>query len=703
MQTPRKEKPLFSRKYPSMRDEIAEFCSIILTLSVTAVLVALTFLIPVDTEIKKHPDKTLLARIIENSKPEPLEMIQYTMAISLIAVLFFVFYNTFAKRAKRLSVTAGNIMTLGFTAATGVASVIAYVLSYRNYDYFDEMFYPTLFIAPLIAAGILFLCFKASDSDKAIKGKVIFFSVIGVIIAYSIYRILAFDFSLQVSEFNVHHYYACWYPIAKVDAGQTIGVDFRSIYGFYPYLVVPVLKLLGGVNQRSSTILLTILLVVIALSYSLFCYKFIKNKFLSCVTAALSCLYGPFSILGDRSIGGVKMYLQFNPLRTFFPAIVLIAIVLRSNVKSRRVALIYNIVMCLVGGLAIFWNFEMGLVSALIWAAYNVYSKAVKKSLISRDTLRTVLTQTAFMIGSIIIFFILVLSVTYFRSGRILTFHELFFGLFAFAGTGFNLMPVSYRLWVVLIIVFTGAFLTVAPYLTKHKNASEDELGYLNALFAMGVTGIGTLIYFVGRSDITITLMYLPYGAICCGVLCEFYLIRFKKDRLSGVNTGVILGYARMYFCCVLIASLVLPSLNNLITSFDARYPIYHNADRNNRSIVQKQTDFIKEWADNNNGGEYPNILTTYAIFIDEQLGIKPTFKVCEEMDWYFREDSQTYIDFLNEHPDECFVISNSALAYLNEDYREEWKKVLSQFELSAEDEDIFVHIYVPKSNKTGS
>ena len=92
-----------------------------------------------------------------------------------------------------------------------------------------------------------------------------------------------------------HHYYAWWYPIFKVSTGQTIGIDFNNIYGFYPYICVGVLKLLGGANQENAAILIASLLVINRFLLLFFFHLFsLKNKILAFIAATGACFLAPF-------------------------------------------------------------------------------------------------------------------------------------------------------------------------------------------------------------------------------------------------------------------------------------------------------------------------------------------------------------------------------------------------------------------------
>ena len=57
-------------------------------------------------------------------------------------------------------------------------------------------------------------------------------------IVYVFAKLISKNYASSNRDYLVHHYYAWWYPIYNVFSSKTIGVDFNSIYGFYPYIAV---------------------------------------------------------------------------------------------------------------------------------------------------------------------------------------------------------------------------------------------------------------------------------------------------------------------------------------------------------------------------------------------------------------------------------------------------------------------------------
>ncbi len=683
-----------------------ELCSLIIAVLVTIAAVALTFLLPADADTSGYKG-VLLTSVIRECRPEPTEMLRYLLTVLLLPSVFLVLYYYTGKREWRLAPSTSFFLQMVLVIVIAALLVISFIATYhlgnafhhKVTGYFRENYQMSMFfILPEICFLIFFIYISSNNTDSIIH-RVLFFSVLAVVFSYSIWRIASVNYMYQASTYNLHHYYACWYPIAKVDAGQTIGVDFRSIYGFYPYLVIPIFKLLGGVNQHSSALLLTALLTSVALSYCIFCYRFFRNKILALVVSVFCSVYGPFSLLGDHAQGDKRQYFQYNPLRTFFLGLTLIAIVIRSNLKSKRSILILNIVMTLLGGLAIFWNFESGIIYAVLWTVYNIYETAVDKKLFSRETLRTALFSALRLAASVGIFVLLVLLITFFRRGQILTLHEVFFGITVFAGTGFNMVPISFGIWVVFAVIAAVSLIIVIPYLTRRKTCPGSLRTTLSGLFAASAAVIGSFMYFVGRSYSTNVLFFFPVSLISCGLLIEYFLAQKRENESFCADT--VLRWAKIFLCCVVIAEAFLPSASIVFYSFTRDYAESHLLSSDGIKKLYRDADYITEWANKNNSGKPPMILTFYSMFFSEHIGVKPTEHICEQVDWFYIDDARSYLECIKSRPNDSFVVDLTAYEVLTGELKDEWKKLRKNYSLSEkytnDETEYTLYFYKPK------
>ncbi len=97
-------------------------------------------------------------------------------------------------------------------------------------------------------------------------------------IAYVFAKLISKNYASSNRDYLVYHYYAWWYPIYNVFSSKTIGVDFNSIYGFYPYIAVAFLKIIGGVTQANMSLMIAIALCVMSFEIFSFPMCLFKTK-----------------------------------------------------------------------------------------------------------------------------------------------------------------------------------------------------------------------------------------------------------------------------------------------------------------------------------------------------------------------------------------------------------------------------------------
>lgn len=660
-------------------DDAAEFFAMIISIIITIGVVALIGLIPVNTSTDRFIGILLPHRLV-HCFPEPLEMPQYAVAAVLIPVVFLVSYCVLKKFIKKQPPALINYVRFAFLALISEVSLLAFYVTRDGHYYIGVLFKLAFLLLIPVTAVVLLAVVLAEKHNKQKPYSILFFAVMAVIFIYSIYRIATMSFEYQMHKVNFHHFYAVWYPIAKVNAGQTVGVDFNSLYGFYPYLAIPILKLLGGVNQTSASIFITILLVFVAAVYTAFSFKFIKNKVLALMVAAASCLYGPFSILGDHTNSGARLYLQYHPIRSICVAAALLAILIRASVKTKRGGLITDIAVSVVLGLFVFWNIETGALAVIIWSAYRVYRVALEHTVFSKESVKAILTSVMYAAISFIVAVGLISVITYARSGRLLSTKEILFGINAFAGTGFFMIKVAFGIWAALALIFVISLLKTIPYITKYKKADKKLTDNLTGLFAASLTGIGSFTYFMGRSYPTNALLFIPYALLCCGLLYEHFAL--VKDTVNNKHShiGFMLLWTRRILCLVVISLVLISCGRNVYNSFTEEFTKYHYPTGSDLHSMTARSEDIKKWADKNNGGKLPNILLDYSIFTSEQLGREPTEIVCEQIDWFYIKNADTYITFINSHPDESFAINAKAVKILKQNFPDKWSDINKQF-----------------------
>ena len=652
------------------------------TLSVfsTSVLVVLISYIPSYVDISEYKD-LLLPDIYESCFPEPHEFIQYVVAVLTIPV-FFIIYSKLVSIISRKSscdpVKCFNILQSISLIISALIIIFGYIWIYPYALKKSKVDVLYLIIALLLASVLMLaycskIVFHLSDAKK----KYIFLAMMVFTILFCSFITSRLNILQSHYHYTLHHYYAWWYPIFKVGSGQVIGVDFHSLYGFYPYIVVPILRLIGGVNQRSATLFVLMLFVIISFCYYLFSYRFIEDKILAGIAATASSLYGPFSVISDDGNGNI--YFQYSPTRTLFIALCLLLITIYSLLKSKKSRFVLFILSCPIFALGMMWNFESGIIAVLIWILYLIYDIARADGLFSFAVIKCSLKVLLLLAMSLLLSYGFIQLITHSLSGQYLTIKDILFGILIFGGTGFYSLPILPGVWYAFAaVIVMGLFHSISTLIWKSQEQKTDDR--TTGIFVLSITMAGSFYYFIGRSYPTNVLVLFPYMTICCIMLAEergrfIRPVKFSRSLRERINyKDIVIKFAYLFLACIPFAF----GLINLgLTGWDRtknRYDMDY-------IILYKNAETIRYWSDNYNEGKFPQILIYQSIYVDELLGKEADEIVCDQIDWFYRENAYTFIDLINENSDECFVIDDACREQLIEIYSNEWDAAINGFD----------------------
>lgn len=627
-------------------------------------------LLPYDEDVEKYRG-VLLQSVIPYCRPEPWEIIQYVAAVFVFPSVFLLCLYRLRKRTavkdeRREKLTTAVLLTAAF--AMPLPLTVSYRMSWLVH-------FSGLAAAVPFALLTGWLCIRRRDSRQTAE-KAVFFAVMVCVTVFAFLRISRLNFMMQEREYNYFHFYAWWYPVYRVDSGQCIGVDFENIYGFYPYFVVPVLRLLGGVGQETVPVFISMLLCIVSSGYYIFCYRFINNKLLAALTATVCSLAGPFSALGDT------IYLQYDPTRSLFPAVVLILLTVHSLLKKKSRRILFAVLCCPVMAAGICWNVESGIVASVFMAAYLFWSAVRERGLFTRHTVAAALRAVLFVIVSAVLFVAAVEAVTYSLSGQLIGREEILFGITAFAGTGYYMLPMNYiGLWVMAVMIFLAG-LAVSLYCAVREEKAERA--DMTGLFSASVMGTGAFTYFVGRSHPEVIMHILPECVLVCALLAEYMLNMIPAERTerSKGKTGAAVCGAGALMCLVFVLYCSNVGYDVMKTNLSRGYSESNFSADTSENTLSRDAAAIKEWADAENGGEIPAMLVFYSVYYDELLGRRAEENVSDMIDWFYRDNARSYLDYIKEHPGQPFVLSWSAVSVLEEEFGEEYTGIIEDYRL---------------------
>lgn len=159
-------------------------------------------------------------------------------------------------------------------------------------------------------------------------------------------------------------------PIINLFYGSYLPVESQSQYGYYPYFIVPFLKITG----LSITSINTIFAITSALSLSaifLCMHKILKSYFYSIIS--FICVFFFLTFFGAVWPG--ELYFQYNPIRILSPAISLVIVYFYLNKKiSALTSLSVISILCL-------WNLDSGIPCLLSFLIIFFIESFLKKDI----------------------------------------------------------------------------------------------------------------------------------------------------------------------------------------------------------------------------------------------------------------------------------------------------------------------------------
>lgn len=200
---------------------------------------------------------------------------------------------------------------INFAIFLTFAFLVLIILLYSDTSYSSislNLFCGNLAIAMIISLVVSVVFILIGSRNKKNVG-CLYFLLALAFIAYVFAKLISKNYASSNRDYLVHHYYAWWYPIYNVFSSKTIGVDFNSIYGFYPYIAVAFLKIIGGVTQANMSLMIAIALCV--MSFEIFSFSLcVYSKQNHCFFDVTFCLY----------VGTAKSALLRQLLFSIFPA-----------------------------------------------------------------------------------------------------------------------------------------------------------------------------------------------------------------------------------------------------------------------------------------------------------------------------------------------------------------------------------------------
>lgn len=386
--------------------------------------------------------------------------------VMTIVTLFICYQNSInlfdAPKETRLTYRSFGVMT--YISMIGIF-LLSIILVYRDKDYVSD--------------------------KKIVIFEYLFAAVLGIWLVYTMYTPNIFE---EVYEY--YHANAYFTSVYNTMCGAPRSALNSSVYGFYGFLIAPVLKLLGG----SFYTFVKIMGVLTFIAY--ICCVYVVNNMTKRtsirIIACVSMVIIPMAFTWST-------YYQLMPHRILFGSILMAYAVFISKYRMKK--WVSSLIGYLICGFAMVWNFETGLVCLVAWGAYRMSGAAVKHSLKEKKLYLKVLVEIGFMIITLAGSYGFVNIANVILGGEFLSFKVFIFPLMNETSYFSGFLTVQLQKGVVLwYFIAAAAFLFIGNMISKtgfsplFKSVDAEKCVYARQLFLIGIVILGEMEYYINRS-----------------------------------------------------------------------------------------------------------------------------------------------------------------------------------------------------------
>lgn len=649
------------------------------------------------------------------------EKLQYMVLTVLCPLLFFVFYKVIDSINFKINIQ--KINKLIYPISLIIASVLFYITFKNHTVYLKNLLIKDNVIIFLIISSIIFALILLYEYYNKISN-ITNFVMIGIIIISIIMFALLYVCRFYSAP-DLHHFDAYFYPVYKVYSGQTILVDFNCLYGFYPYFMVPVLKLMGGVTIFNFSVMMSMLVAITFSCLSYVVWKLCKNKVIATL-ACCSIMYVPgiFSLLVEPS----SYYLQYTPHRIFFPSIILAICVkyLFSKALTKKIILCFGYAISIM---SILWNMETGVVVTAVWLLFLLFTRIIKYRFNDRRLYIQTLFLVFFTLISVVLAYSTLSLITFIRSGQYFDVMDMISGQAVFYGSGFYMLHMP--LWHPWILVGILYFISLAKSIRniaaiRKGNMMQYNKIYTVMYFVLPVMGLGIFSYYTGRSH---DYCFIPivYPAIILAAmfmqeyiskLKYYYVNKFIKKKRNNLNSEDIEYLSdicakeeaygdktdKVFIVTDTIKLVCLGTILILfLSSFFYNYKYNSELDRMKHKKVNRDESISRciEFINRVNPDKNPiDLIMDNAAYISCEMNMPLYAQIPATIDWFAKKDYSKTLNWLSK-TNNIVVFDEHSMGLLNRYNGDEIKKILSdRFELISQLEGIYA--YKVKLNKRG-
>ena len=487
--------------------------------------------------------------------------------------------------------------------------------------------------------SLIILYYYLKKKEKTNKILTIIFILISVLflsLTALIFIKTNFFFAYTSSYASAHHFEAFYYPIYYVYNNLDIGIDFTNLYGLYPYFLLPILKILGGISVLKVTTICTTILVIVLTSLLIFFFKYIKNKMISFLAFLTMLMYevnGLFIFKGSY-------YYQYGLHRTLFPILIFIIIyrILTTTGKKQKYLKIFGYI---ISGMALLYNIDSGVVTVVTYILFNLYQNALDYSFKDKRIYIESLKNIGYTLLSCAFFLILIKIVIYLSSGIVIQYTNMLYGQTVFYKLGFYMIKMNlFHPWMLLVFIYLCCLTyPITKFKCFNQTMTKEERIRNSLLFTISLIGLGIFSYYQGRSHREVFFAVVWPLIIIMAIILDN--IRLNKDKYYSFNV-----HLKEALIIIIFATYSSILSYNLLLNKNVRTIYQINPPKNiimyNIDYIEKEYNYLKE--------QYGkvNLLLDYTAQYYTYLNITDIPKLDNPIDWiYNKENIDTTINYM--------------------------------------------------------
>ncbi len=487
----------------SFQREFIVGCLVILLCTSTLLVVNVLIGLAVNDHLSADLVALIRPALRSEFRPEQVERTRYVASALLFPILAIVSWALAGKLQRgvpRSTPSVGAAAFLGVTA--GLACWLYFSLRAVDFRYIQYLYSDLRLggLIPLYGAFVLLIVLERSYSTRVWMRWVLGVGASSITIMTAL--AVASGSILTSADDYVYsvNFNAYFYSIVQVLLGKTLLVDLSNQYGFYPYFLQPVFRLIGfDVPQ------LTLAMGGLTFGFFVVVFFLLVRLAKSRVLAACGFLSIVWVWLGAR-FRFSEPYFAYFPHRVLFPGTLLLLVFLYQKSRGRRKSVISSLAF-LVCGVGLLWNMDTGVITFAAWLLY-LYWEALSdwRAVGTRRTAIVIGLQTIKAFGTLGAALLSLLVYTYARSGSMPNLSELGFYQSLFYQTGFNMLPMPLlHPWNLVALIYMVALSISACSLLKRLrgedlSADAGKRSWVNMVYFVTVLGAGLFTVYQGRS-----------------------------------------------------------------------------------------------------------------------------------------------------------------------------------------------------------